>query len=654
MAITTDKPWVGQPPGIWVDNDKKVIVVRPPKHPAEEIKDILGGSWDKKDRVWRVQPTALNVIVLGEWYGPGFIGTAPQAVQDLFKEEWGFKGFDAPANGELRDRAYAHPRWNDLYPFQKTAVEYVVCNPHRGTLLSLSPGLGKTVVTIIAMDVLEAWKVLVLAPLTLAKNWGKEIVAWSRFNREWSRATAADKNPQTALVVTNFETVFYTVLRNEDGKIFEPEDDLTGHVYDNKNKKITKEELAYGQAGNPRAAKKWIEEGPTKKNPKTGKKMFVRERITQARPTYAEIDWDLIVVDESILLKNRKAVKVDVIQQLAKYSHYVLMLSGSPTAKFRDDLFPQLKTIMPRGFSSYWRFAEFFCVIDRGEWGWNITADRPNVDPQRYLKDLLLVMNQKDVLPDLPDYIYNPIEIDLLPEQQKAFQQMVDDWIVQLEDEDEDPDLAAVNRLAQQTRLLQITSNLVNLEKGAGKKMPNASAKEELLVDLIKQGDIEFPLLVWSWYVPTTQSIDTRIEKEFKDEIITTYVTGAMTGEQKDNGIESYKNGEVDVLVLQMGVGKFGHTLTNTRTVYYHDRSLDSDAYLQSLFRVRRIGLTHVPRLIIPRAQFSADPIVELNLAGKMQSIAKIANHDLQSLLKSLGGLEWSMFDYNTGLDTNV
>lgn len=643
-----------------IEIGEREIVVYPPAYPADEIHQILGGRQTKEDKNlhrYRVAPTALNVLALGEWYGEELILTAPPPVQDLFFKDWGFPGFEA--HPEFKERAHAHPKWNDLYPFQKASVEYVVCNPHRGTILALSPGLGKTVVSIVAWDILQATKVLILAPLTLAKNWGHEIGKWSQYYRSWVRTTAAEKNPRSEVTITNFETVFYTVLRREDGKVFAPDDFLTVPGMQGQERKYYLDdqgvEVIFGQARNPRAAKKWIEQGPTKKDPKTGKKVFIRERITQARPSYANVDWDLLIIDESILLKNRKAVKVEVVQQLAKYAHYVLLLSGSPTAKYRDDLFPQLKTIMPRGFSAYWRFADFFCIVERGQWGWEILKDRPDHPPSHYLKDFLYVRNQKDVLPDLPDYIYDPIEIDLRPEQQKAFKQMLDEWIVALESEGDfvssgEEDLEAVNRLAQMTRMTQITSNLCNLEKGAGKEMPNISAKEDLLIDLIRNGDIELPLLVWSWFVPTTKSIDARIEKEFKGEISTIYVTGEMSSDQKDAGIEAFKNGETDVLVLQMSVGKFGHNLVNARSVFYHDRTWDSDAYLQSLFRVKRIGLTHVPRLIVPRAQVSADPLVEANLAGKMQSISKIASHDLAGLLKSLGNMEWTMTEYGTGL----
>lgn len=603
-------------PGIYIDGNQLLVV--PPVYPSTEVKEELGGRWDKEQKGWKLPPTSLNVLVLQEWYGDEYIRTAPKSVQDLADLPWGFEGFDEE---NLRE-AEEHEKWQTLYPFQREAVEYLMCNPHRGSLLGLSPGLGKTPVATVAADLLGLQKVLIVAPLTLTKNWIREIEAWSDTERDVTYATASDKRVGDEVTVTNFETLFYTILRDEDGNTFNEDDDEW--------------------VRNPREVKAWIQAGP-KKKAENNKEVPVRERIVQCRPQYAEVEWDLVISDESVLLKNRKAVKVGILRQLAKYSHYVWLLSGSPTAKFKDDLYPQLSIIFPRGFSSYWRFAEFFCVVDRGQWGWSIEGDRPNKPVSHYLRDFCFIKNQKDVLPDLPDYIYDPIEIDLNPDQAKAFDQMLEEWVLELEDEENPEQVYADNRLAQSVRLQQVTSNMCNFTRVAGRTVKPSGAKTDLLFDLIKQGDIEFPLLIWCWWVPTAEHIAERFAKEQKD-LSVALVHGSIK-EDKQDVIQAYKDGEHQVLILQMGVGKFGHTLTDTRTVYYHDRSFDSDAYLQSLRRVKRIGLTHRPRLVVPRAPISADPLVELNLAGKMQSVARVAAHDLIELLKSLGTeqVPWSM-----------
>jgi SNF2 family DNA or RNA helicase len=601
--------------------DGKDIIVFPPKYPSQEVKDELGGKWDKEHKGWRVAPTALNVQVLVSWYGEEILDGAPTAVRELFTEEWGFPGWYVPGtttpndhHNALRERAENHPKWNDLYPFQRVAVEYLCTNPHRGALLALSPGLGKTPVSAVAMDVLNCTRVLVLAPLTLARNWIAEMDTWSCEYRSMSRATAAEKDPKTEFVVTNFETLFEAIFRDENGNVVDV-------------------------PGGPRKQKEWIDAGPKKIAP-NGKRVPARERIVQARKSYASQDWDLVLVDESILFKNRKAVKVGVVQQLAKFSNQVWLLSGSPTSKYRDDLFPQLQTIMPRGFTSYWRFAEMFTVVERGKWGWDIVGDRPGVDVHSLLRDFLFARDQSEVLPDLPDYIYRPIALNLNAEQARAHRSMNDEWIAKVEAAMQGDEVKAPNRLAQMTRLQQITSNTVNLTKDDGKAYPNSSAKEDALVDLIANEEVETPLLVWVNYVPTGESYKARIEKEFKD-LSVAFVHGDATTTsrkaQREDTLQSFKDGNLDVLIMQYKVGKFGHTFTQTRTVYYADRSWDADDIVQSLRRVRRIGLTHSPVLIVPRCPGTIDDLVEKILEGKLTSISNVSNADLIELLRSLG-----------------
>lgn len=159
-------------------------------------------------------------------------------------------------------------------------------------------------------------------------------------------------------------------------------------------------------------------------------------------------------------------------------------------------------------------------------------------------------------------------------------------------------------------------------------------------MDLIRNEEIETPLLVWVNYVPTGKSYEARIKKDFPG-LSVAFVHGDATTktkrQQRENTLDAFKSGDLDVLVLQYEVGKFGHTFTQTRTVYYGDRSWNSDSIVQSLRRVRRIGLTHSPILIIPRASGTIDDYVEMVLEGKLRSIAEVSQADLIELLRSLG-----------------
>lgn len=592
------------------------LVVKPPRYPSEEVKLELGGRWSKDDRAWLLAPTSLNVLTLCEWYGAGMLEGTPAEVRDLAELPWGFAGF---SEDELTT-ARAHPSWSTLYDFQQEGVEYLFCNPHGAALLNLSWGMGKGAVSTVAADLLEAERVLVLAPLTLAPAWRGEWARWSTLDRDVKRAVPEDRTPGPGVTIANHEMIQEVVLLDEDGLVFSPgsPESIEAGGPHNRSPKVTKE---------------WIKAGPTKVNEK-GRTVPVRERITRVRRDYLEVDWDLIIVDESVLLKNRKATKLDVLGQLRKgRDPFMFLLSGSPITKHRDDLFPQFKMMFPRAFTSYWRFAEFFCVVDKGGWGWTIEGDRPDHDPHHYLRDLLWVKSQDEALPDLPEYIEQHMALEATPAQRKALDSMIEDWVVELEDSPADT-VAADNWLARLTRLQQITSNMSSLPKPSGGFFPAASAKEDALLELIHQGDIETPLLVWSWYVETTESISRRIDAE--TDLRVAHVVGSMSRQAKDDTIAAYKAGELDVLVMQMSTGKFGHTFTDTKTVFYHDRAFDSDAYLQSLHRVRRIGLKHRPTLIVAKVQSSADELIDLNLEGKLGNVARLTNADLARILRSL------------------
>lgn len=591
---------------IQLDKDG-TILFKPPRRNTPEIKRELGGRWDKKRRLWKLPPISLNVLKLVEFYGEDILQGAPEEIVDLYAEPWGFRGF----SDEELERAEAHPMWPELYEFQKEAVEFFYCNPHCCGLLGLSPGLGKTVVAIIVMDLLELERVLVLAPLTLAKAWGGEIHKWSERDRDVWRATAQARDPLgNGVTITNHEVIQELILKDEDYNTLQPE-----------------------WISNARKVKQWIEEGPLVEDPKSGKRVRARQRIVRVRRDYLNVPWDLIIADESVLLKNRKAVKTDVLMTLRKAGDpWVWELSGAAITKFQDDLYRQMQIMMPRAFPSYWRFAEFFCIVDKDGWGWTIEGDKPNVDVHLYLKDLLFVRSQEEVLPELPKYILQELPLDATPAQRKALDSMFDDWVVEAEDEP-DERVEASNWLARMTRLEQITSNMAALPKPSGKGFfPESSATTDALIEKVRNEDIEYPLLVWTWFVETAHVVEKRLKKANK-KLRVASVVGPDKSSHKDEAIQSFKDGDLDVLVMQMGVGKYGHTFTKTKTVFYHDLTSATDPLIQSLKRVPRIGLKHRPVLIIPKIEDSAYEIIQANLDEKLPSVAKLTKSDLAAAL---------------------
>lgn len=354
------------------------------------------------------------------------------------------------------------------------------------------------------------------------------------------------------------------------------------------------------------------------------------ETLQRHLSSYIGVKWDLVVLDESILIKNRDTLRFKIQKQLRPHTQRLWELSGSPVSKYADDLWAQLHIANPKGFSSYWRFTNRYCYVEQGDWGVNILGSRRDRDLQDDLSDVMFVRHQKDVLPDLPDFIPMTIRVDLNKDQLKAHEQMLKEFVIQLETGEE---MEARNVMSQLIRLQQVTSNLKNL----GEDWPDSSAKAETVEDLLVSGEVETPLVVWSHWVPGAESLYQRLKNNKALEHLHIECVNGKRTKTNEANLVAFKHGQIDVLILSMPIGKFGHTFTKTKTIIYCDKSWAADDFIQSLHRVQRIGLEHRPVLITLKAFGTVDEVVEENLAGKMPSISQVSNADLATLLRGLG-----------------
>jgi SNF2 family DNA or RNA helicase len=564
----------------WVEG--RFIYYRPPRNLREWARLELGGR--KAGAKYPPQtrghlPLLVNVVEKIRHHHPE-AQLAPEL--HYLVDEW------------RRDRRIAPldkvpPTFEKLYPFQREAVAQMTTSNYRGTFAVLSPGLGKTPISIVAGSALSerGRPNLVLAPLPLLRNWVDEIRRWS---------------PGAVVIRLHGE---------------EPQEYLEEHADSGELWLVCNYDTV--------RARSEVERGDDGK-------------IKSARGPFHDVRWNVLVLDESVLLKNRASLRSQVVKHLAKKAAHVWPLTGSPITRDTSDAWMQLHTVEPDYFPSFWRFAKEFCYVEEDEWSTSIVGSRPDKTLRQEYPELVFVRNQDEVLPDLPELLFQDIPVELTPRQRKAHDDVTDKWLHKLESSEQvDARVSVTAVVAMITRLQQITGNLANL----GPEWPDESAKADVLLELLKDGAVHFPLLVWTHWVPGADALAERLrslsatEDSPFSERRTALVHGGVKG--GDDIIQQYKDGHLDVLVLSQGVGKYGHTLTNTQTVVYHDKSYASDAYFQSLHRVRRIGLDHPVRVISLRAINSADQIVEENLAGKLPSMASSTGADVSRLLRGIG-----------------
>ena len=453
----------------------------------------------------------------------------PNTIKDKSVLDWE-KLQDSYTDPSENDSIYGT---GDLLDKQKETIQYMLS--HNRALLGLAPGTGKTVCALHAARLLGGIT-LIVCPLTLVRNWKREIKAWLDEDAEIWHGYIPNTEIDKYWYITNYETVLNHFV-----------------TYD------------------------------IKRVLKNGK--YRKERVNWRCTFPVDNIFDNIVIDESILIKNRKAQRTKACETIAKNVRSAWLLSGAPIAKFYDDMWSQLHVLNPKVYSSYWRFAGTYCIVEQTKWGYNIAGNEKNAATilKEDLKDIYFSLSQEEVV-DLPDWIMDSYEIDMLKDQYKLYLEMEETFIAELPDGDI---VLAPNILSQLTRLIQFASNPL-LVGG-----PNLGAKWNAVPEILEYE--KFPVIIWTNFIKTAECI-TKELLSLKHRVET--LTGATSPHNRDKIVNEFQDGNIDIIVAHPAVGKFGLTLTRARTCIYLERSYNGDDYYQSLYRVKRIGTKHSPHII--------------------------------------------------------
>ena len=295
-------------------------------------------------------------------------------------------------------------------------------------------------------------------------------------------------------------------------------------------------------------------------------------------------EFPVIIVDESIMVKNRKAQRTKTLRTVCRSAKYVWLLSGSPTSRFLDDMWSQLNLLYGKRFSSYWRFVDTYCEVEVTQWGSKISGNQPDAIERlkRDISDIYFCRTQEEVL-NIPDWIFDTIEVPMGKAQYKLYAQMEEEFIAELSEDDV---ILAPNVLSQMTRLLQFASNPVLLDG------VNEGAKWNAVHELLEYE--ELPAIVWTQFIATANFMKQELSKKYR----VATLTGQTKPEERQDIVDKFQAGELDVIIAHPAVGKFGLTLTAARTAIYMERSYNGDDFFQSLYRIKRIGTTKSPHVI--------------------------------------------------------
>ncbi len=388
--------------------------------------------------------------------------------------------------------------------------------------------------------------------------------------------------------------------------------------------------------------------------------------------------FDLSLLDESHYIKNERTKRYKHAVKLRDISTKRAVLTGTPITNTALDLYTQLEFLGKgySGFYSFKAFRKFFAAyrMDQAT-GRELMIGLQNMP---FMKERLarysFFVKQKDVQPELPDRVYDILEVDMADYQQRMYEQLRDQLLVEAEAElsraEFSPNRKMIvnNVLTKMLKLAQITSGFIKwspvLNEDTGEEVEPAridrfdpDLKLEALVELLKHKELSEPnskTIIWSCWVQNIKTIRARLAVEGIDCVL---FYGATKDRERADAEERFNcDPKCKVFVGNPAAGGVGLNLigyppeghaiyketgktpddweTNANHVIYYSQNWSPTARSQSEKRAHRRGTrepVRVTDLVVPG---SIDQEIRMVVMQKQLSAMEIA--DLRKILNSI------------------
>ena len=270
--------------------------------------------------------------------------------------------------------------------------------------------------------------------------------------------------------------------------------------------------------------------------------------------------FDALIVDEAHFLRNLKSSRTSTIIDIGKRVPVKYALTGTPAVQHPKDIFGILRFLYPNRFRSQYQFYEQFFEKVYDPFAYNnfsYGGFKPCMekDLQNYLSCMSIQRKTRDVMNWLPDITRQTIRLDMHPKQQKLYDKMRREFVVEIAGKEID----AQNALVQATRLNQLSI----CPEIFGEGVP--SSKVDFVVDYVEENPLE-PIIIFSSFTSALKVLHEKI----KGSVL---LTGEQTAEQKKNNVEAFQSGKTNVILANIQAGSVGWTIDRANTMIFLNRS---------------------------------------------------------------------------------
>jgi SNF2 family DNA or RNA helicase len=357
-----------------------------------------------------------------------------------------------------------------------------------------------------------------------------------------------------------------------------------------------------------------------------------------------------VICDEAARLRNAESRQSRSVTWLLHRARYRYALTGTPVNRDAFDLWGILHSIAPEWHPGKTRYGDRWVNTGYSLYGGlTVLGLKPETEEEfrRVTLPLYRRLPKEIILPQMPPML--PVQIrhtPMTPKQAKAYKDLADKQITMLNDI-----LAAGTQLTVLTRQLQLAAASASVEyvkkpvknedgteserEVAVVTLEEPSSKVDDLIELLEEMGDE-PLVV---VAVSSQLINLMAARLLKHGISHGLVTGTQSGPGRAEAVRQFQAGELRVILLTLGAGAEGLTLTRARVILFAQEDWRPDLNDQAVGRIARIGSEMLHESLQVIKQVTPGTVEEKKielLGGKLEKIEEVIR-DRATLARLLG-----------------
>ena len=314
------------------------------------------------------------------------------------------------------------------------------------------------------------------------------------------------------------------------------------------------------------------------------------------------MEWrpELIILDESHMVKNPKAKRSKAVIKLCDVAKNRVIMTGTPLLNNVSDIFNQFRAMdlgMTYGKNYHVFMSKYMEDENAGFKGKKQYF--PKLVPRHDMFDELSTkmytkchrVLKKDVMKDLPPLIRTTRLVELSPEQRKHYKQMERDFITFIEEKEgagESKAVVAQLAVTKALRLQQICAGYVTTEDGEEitlDKNPRLDATRDLLQEIVK--DNGHSCILWCSFKHNYGTLGKLCDSLG---IAHGFINGQQNLEQKQEAMNEFNTGKTKVIIANRRAGGIGINLVAASYSIVFSRNFSLGEELQSEARNYRGG----------------------------------------------------------------